>query len=203
MMRQVFFLHSAGAQGPHQGSSDLVAWLTDALEPECNVLHPKMPNPEEPDYQAWKAELGKELAKLSGEATFIGHSLGGSVLLKYLAEEPFTNPIAGMFLVSVPFWGGDEDWQHGAFTLPKDFGKKLPTIRRIFLYHSVNDPFVPFAHHRLYGKELPNATIRKLKGNEHTFNQGLPELAADILCLLFQRDKHALISANRTSGSSD
>lgn len=97
MNKQVFFLHSAGAQGPHEGSSDLVAWLKDALGSECHVLHPKMPNPKEPDYQAWKAELRKELAKLSGEVTFVGHSLGGSVLLKYLAEEPFTNPITGCF----------------------------------------------------------------------------------------------------------
>jgi predicted alpha/beta hydrolase family esterase len=180
MNRQVFFLHSAGAQGPHEGSSDFVGWLTDTLGSACNVLYPKMPNPEEPDYESWKAELRKELAKLGGELTFVGHSLGGSVLLKYLVEEPFKNPIAGMFLVSVPFWGGDEDWQHESFRLPKDFARKLPRIPRIYLYHSVNDPIVPFAHHRLYAEALPHATIRKLKGNEHTFSQGLPELAADI-----------------------
>jgi predicted alpha/beta hydrolase family esterase len=188
MKRQVFFLHSAGAQGPHEGSSDFVAWLTDALGSACNVLHPKMPNPEEPDYEPWKAELGKELAKLSGEVTFVGHSLGGSVLLKYLAQEPFRNPITGMFLVSAPFWGGDPDWQHESFRLPKDFAKKLPQIPRIFLYHCVNDPIVPFAHHRLYAEELPHATIRRLKGSEHTFSQGLPELARDIQRLLLQRE---------------
>jgi predicted alpha/beta hydrolase family esterase len=184
----VFFLHSAGAQGPHEGSSDFVAWLTDALGSACNVLHPKMPNSEEPDYEIWKAGLGKEFAKLSGEVILVGHSLGGSVLLKYLAEEPFGNSIAGIFLVSAPFWGGDADWQHESFRLPKDFAKKLPQIPRIFLYHSVNDPIVPFAHHRLYAEELPHATIRKLKGNEHTFSQGLPELAADIQRLLLQRE---------------
>ena len=203
MNKQVFFLHSAGAQGPHEGSSDLVAWLKDALGSECHVLHPKMPNPKEPDHQAWKAELRKELAKLSGEVTFVGHSLGGSVLLKYLAEEPFTNPITGVFLVSAPFWGGDEDWRHESFTLPKDFARKLPTIPRIFLYHSVNDPIVPFAHHRLYVEALPNSTIRELKGNEHVFSQGLPELAADIRHLLLpKRSNIPGITITGPSGSS-
>ena len=144
--------------------------------------------PRKTDYEPWKAELGNELAKLRGAVTFVGHSLGGSVLLKYLAEAPFRNPIAGMFLVSAPFWGGDPDWQHESFRLPKDFAKRIPHIPRIFLYHSVNDPIVPFAHHRLYAEELPHATIRTLKGSEHTFSRGLPELATDIQRLLLQRE---------------
>jgi uncharacterized protein len=108
----IFFLHSGGPQGPHEGSGDFVSWLRDTLGSEYNVIHPGMPNPEAPEYAPWKAKLGKELGQLKDGVIFVGHSLGGAVLLKYLAEEPFENPIAGMFLVSAPFWGGDENWQY-------------------------------------------------------------------------------------------
>jgi uncharacterized protein len=183
MTDQVFFLHSAGAQEPHEGSSDLVAWLKEALGPKYDVLHPKMPNPEAPDYAPWKAKLKKDFVKLKGEVIFIGHSLGGSVLLKYLAEEPFANPIAGLFIVSAPFWGGDENWQYEPFTLSEDFAKRLPDIPKAFLYHSANDPIVPVAHQALYAEKLPRATVRRLDGDEHVWGLGLPELAADIKSL--------------------
>ena len=183
MTAQIFFLHSAGAQGPHEGSHDLVAWLKEALGPRYDVLHPEMPNPETPDYAPWKAELKKDFAELKGKVIFIGHSLGGSVLLKYLSEEPLTNPVAGLSIVSAPFWGGDENWQYEPFTLSEDFAQRLPDIPRVFLYHSANDPIVPFAHQALYAERLPRATVRRLDGDEHVWSLGLPELAADIKSL--------------------
>ena len=79
MKKQVFFLHSAGAQGPHEGSSDLVAWLKKELGTGYEIMHPIMPHPESPDYALWKAKLKKELPKLEGEIILIGHSIGGSV----------------------------------------------------------------------------------------------------------------------------
>nr|WP_235788441.1 alpha/beta hydrolase [Salipaludibacillus sp. CUR1] len=45
-----------------------------------------MPNPENPEYILWKKQLEKELDKLNGDVILVGHSLGGSVLLKYLSE---------------------------------------------------------------------------------------------------------------------
>jgi predicted alpha/beta hydrolase family esterase len=102
------------------------------------------------------------------------------VLLKYLTEEPCENPIAGMFLVSAPFWGGDENWQYEPFTLPKNFAKNLPKIPKVFLYHSWEDEIVPFAHLALYSDQLPQATVRALDGNEHVFRRGLPRLVEDI-----------------------
>jgi predicted alpha/beta hydrolase family esterase len=180
MKRPIFFLHSGGPQGPHEGSGDFVNWLRDTLGSEYKVIHPTMPKPEAPDYAAWKAKVGKELGKLKDGVIFVGHSLGGAVLLKYLTEEPCENPIAGMFLVSAPFWGGDENWQYEPFTLPKNFAKNLPKIPKVFLYHSWEDEIVPFAHLALYSDQLPQATVRALDGNEHVFRRGLPRLVEDI-----------------------
>src|SRR5690348_16781926 len=84
----------------------------------------------------------------------VGHSFGGSILLKYLATEAYRIHIAGLFLVATPYWSGDEDWQI-EHALPEDFAAKLPQIARIVLYHSRNDGEIPFAHLERFKAKLP------------------------------------------------
>lgn len=180
MKKQVLFIHSAGSQGPHQGSSDLKEYLQKALGDEYNLLDPKMPDPENPKYTLWKAQLEKVFASLDGEMILIGHSLGGSVLLKYLSEEACKQSISGLFMIATPYWGKDDDWRAEEYTLPENFASKLPRISQIFLYYSSNDEIVPSAHLEHYGEKLPHANIRILEGAEHAFSNGLPELVNDI-----------------------
>jgi uncharacterized protein len=183
MKKQILFIHSAGAQGPHDGSGDLVTFLQNALGPEYEVLYPKMPNPEDPKYEPWKIQVGKELAALAGDVILVGHSLGGSVLLKYLSEEKFENSMTGLFLVAPAYWGGDDDWLNEEYILREDFASRPPKGLPIFFYHSRNDDVVPFAHLALYAKKLPQATIRQLDGEEHIFSNGLPGFVEDIKSL--------------------
>ncbi|MFO7446002.1 MAG: hypothetical protein R6W90_06520, partial [Ignavibacteriaceae bacterium] len=84
--KQVLFIHSAGVQGPMEGSGDLVAFLQNELGDEYKVLYPMLPNPDDPNYVRWKLTLEKELAMLEDDLILVGHSLGGSVILKYLSE---------------------------------------------------------------------------------------------------------------------
>jgi hypothetical protein len=44
----------------------------------------------------------------------IGHSLGGSFLLKYVSEEKIGKTIAGIFLIATPYWGG-AGWQYEGY----------------------------------------------------------------------------------------
>src|SRR5262245_15355781 len=91
MRKQVLFIHSGGSQGRHEGINDLVTYLQNMLGDGYNVLYPKMTDPENPEYVSWKLSLDKKLASLKGDIILIGHSLGGSVLLKYLSEENCKN----------------------------------------------------------------------------------------------------------------
>jgi predicted alpha/beta hydrolase family esterase len=138
-----------------------------------------MPDPDHPRYEAWKARAENELARLDDDAILIGHSLGGSVLLKCLSQGAHHESVAGLFLIAAPYWGKDEDWQL-EWALPEDFASRLPPISQMFLYHSRNDQHVPFAHLGHYQKKLPRATARALAGHEHSFTGGLPELVEDI-----------------------
>ena len=176
----IVFLHSAGAQGPHEGSGEFAASLQRSLVSGYNVLYPKMPHPEDPKYMPWKGRLEQVLAALDDEVILVGHSLGGSVLLKYLSEELYSGSIAGVFLVATPYWGGEGNWNIDEYILREDFPSGLSHVPRIFLYHSVDDDTVPFAHLALYAEKLPQAVVRELDGYGHIFRTGLPELANDI-----------------------
>ena len=175
MKQKIFFLHSAGSQINHQGSSDFLDRLINELGPNYEVAHPIMPNPEDPDYEPWKKQLDKDLTSLDGDVILVGHSLGGAVLLKYLTEKKINANVKAMFLCATPFWGADADWQYEPFTLPDNFVDLLPKIPSFFLYHSKQDPYVPFAHFKLYESTLPRVTSREIEGDSHAFSEGLPQ----------------------------
>jgi uncharacterized protein len=85
--------------------------------------------------------------------------------------------LAGLFLVATPFGGPD----FPEFALPPDFGIRLRDLSPVYLYHSRDDPEVPFADVERYSRALPQAIVRVLDGRGHEFNQAhFPELAADI-----------------------
>lgn len=179
MKKEILFIHSAGSQGPLEGSSDLVAYLRRVLSEDYDLKCPPMPDPENPRYEYWKMKIEKELAAVSNKVILVGHSLGGSMLLKYLSEEKPGKSIAALFVVAAPYWG-IEKWQIEEFVLPIDFPARLSRIAHVFLYHSHGDELVPFAHVRSYARKLPHATVREIEGAEHIFTRGLPELADDI-----------------------
>jgi uncharacterized protein len=180
--KQILFLHSAGPQGKHEGSSDLVAYLEKELSHDYNVQFPKMPNPDNPDYEAWREKIEEELNKAEDGVILVGHSLGGSVLLKHLSEHPFNKQIAGMFLIATPYWG-KPDWEYDEYELDDDFASRLPEIPFIMLYHSRHDEVVSFSHLGAYAKKLPKAYVRELYGDEHVFSSGIKELVQDIKSL--------------------
>ena len=181
MKKPVLFIHGGG-EGAYEADAKLATSLQDALGAEYDVRYPQMPNEESPEYEAWKGQISKELLALDGKVSLVGHSLGGSILLKYLSEENVKEPIAGIFLIATPYWGAEE-WQVDEYTLHEGFALRLPKEPRIFLYHSRDDEVVPFAHLAMYAEKLPHATIREFDGRGHRFNDDLSEIAADITSL--------------------
>jgi uncharacterized protein len=178
MRKQVLFIHGGG-EGAYEEDGKLAASLQDALGAAYDVRCPKMPDEDRPVYRAWKERIAEELGALEGEVILVGHSLGGSILLKYLSEEELERFVAGLFLVATPYWGV-EDWEVGEYALREDFASKIPKEMTAFLYHSRDDEVVPFAHAALYAQKLPRATIREFDGRGHQFDDDLSEVARDI-----------------------
>lgn len=177
--KQVLFIHSGGSQKLHQGSSDLVAWLQRTLGAGYEVRCPPMPDPDHPSYELWKNKLAQELEKADDGLICIGHSLGGSVLLKFLSEEDCPRAIEALFILASPYWG-KKDWRVQEYVLHPQFARQLPDIPHIFLYHSRQDAVVPFSHLSSYAAQLPQAAIRTFNSTDHLFSEGIPELVKDI-----------------------
>jgi uncharacterized protein len=179
--QRVLFIQGAGSMHEPEGSGRLAAYLARKLGTDYRLIAPEMPDADNPRYQSWRDRIEQELTAIDKEVIFVGHSFGGSVLLKYLAEGSYRKPVRGLFLVSVPNWGPD-GWSYAEYAAPNDVGSRLPPAR-IFLYHSRDDPEVPFAHLAYYQDRLPTATARPVDGSEHSFVEGLPTLVDDIKSL--------------------
>lgn len=180
--RKVFFVHGAGDPRHPEGSGQLADYLARELGDDWEVMAPTMPEPDDPHYQPWRDAIEQHLAGIGDDPLLVGHSFGGSVLLKYLAEGTYERSVAAIFLVSVPYWGSD----FPSFALPDDFATRLPEAP-VYLYHSREDPEVPFSHLRRYQEHLPRATSRVIEGSQHSFTNGLPDLVRDIRATAAER----------------
>ena len=178
MKKQVLFVQGGG-QGAYEEDKKMAANLRDALGADYDVRCPKLPDEVSPEYKAWRDRIAGELAELEDEVILVGHSLGASVLLKYLSEAKVEKSAAGVFLIAPPYWGV-EDWEVDEYALQADFASKLPAWLPMFFYHSRDDEWVPFAHLALYKEKLPQATIREFDGRGHQFDDDLSEVAQDI-----------------------
>ncbi|GAB6929092.1 alpha/beta fold hydrolase [Paenibacillus sp. JCM 10914] len=178
MKKQVLFIHCAGVQGPSDGSNPLTAWLIEALGEGYEVIAPRMPD--QIEYATWQNQLEVEMDKLTGEVILIGHSLGGTVLAKYLSEASPKIKVKSLHLVASPYWGRDPDWQNEGFTLTNSYHADSLSACPVYIYHTQEDPVVPTAHAEHYLEYFPHATLRALAGQDHYFMEGLPVLAEDM-----------------------
>jgi predicted alpha/beta hydrolase family esterase len=174
----VLFIQGGGA-GAHDEDAALAASLRQELGAGYDVHFPRMPDEGEPAVGPWKRKISEELSRLKGPIVLVAHSVGGSILLRYLAEESVDGPIVGLFLLAVPSW--DENrWNFDDLKLPVNLADRLASIPRIFLYHCRDDEGVPFAHLALHRGRLPTATIREVARGGHQFGNDLAEVARDI-----------------------
>ena len=170
MSTTVLLVHSAGPQGQGEGSEPFATRLRDELGPRYELLFPVMPSPEDPHFVAWSERLGQILSQLEEPPVVVGHSLGGSVVLKHLAEDGPKEPIAGLVLVATPFWG-ESGWQ-AEWALPKGWPDASTPLPPTVLFHSRDDEEAPFEHLELYSKRLPGAEAHPVEGSGHLFDRG-------------------------------
>jgi predicted alpha/beta hydrolase family esterase len=140
-----------------------------------------LPTEEVPDFGRPK-QIGQEISEAAEEIILVGHSLGASMLLKYLSENEVRKSIAGIFLISTPFWKGDEDWVD-ALKLQPGFEEKLNKKTPLFFYHCRDDEEVPFDQLAVYKQKIPWATFREIAVGGHQVNNDLTLVATDIISL--------------------
>lgn len=128
-------------------------WLALALRARgFEVVCPQLPDPENPDPEAWTQALLEVSSPLDKETIIVGHSLGGAAVLRLIeAAEARTTPHA-VVLIATPWMIRDERFR-GFFMSELDFEVLMWRASKFIVLHAKDDPIIPFEH----GKKLAGA----------------------------------------------
>src|ERR1700712_2102272 len=132
MIKQILFIQGAG-KNAHKEDAKLAQSLKRLLGSSYDVHFPVMKKEEDASYKEWAAQISDEIDALTGKIIVVGHSVGGSILIKFLCEHSTKN-IEGIFLIAAAFWGG-EGWKYKGYeklVLADDAGSRLPKDVPVF-----------------------------------------------------------------------
>jgi predicted alpha/beta hydrolase family esterase len=196
-MRQVFVIHGGDSfatyeeyiqflkdfpidlEGYSEGwKSKLPQTLGDGYE----VIQPSMPNKFNAKYAEWKLWFQKYVPFVRNGVVLVGHSLGGSFLAKFLAEEKLPVDIAGTFLIAAPY-DEDDGRKLVEFDSPESLALLGEQGGQIFLYQSKDDTIVNFKELTKFQNALPNAHARIFEDRHHFLGETFPEIIDDIKSL--------------------
>ena len=152
-------------------------WLSDSM-PESDVLLPNLPNGQNAVYDEWRIVFEKLIPLFSDDVSLVGYSLGAMFLAKYLDEHPLQAKVRRICLVA-PGYDDDSTEDLGSFRVAS--ARRLPeSSDEIHLFHSEDDPVVPFGELTKFRADLPTAIVHTFTDRGHFFQPTFPELL-DIL----------------------
>lgn len=139
-----------------------------------DVLLPDFPNKQNAQYEEWKIYFEKLLPLLGDDVQLVGYSLGAMFLAKYLHESPLDSPVRRLVLIS-PCYDDESVEDLGSFRVTSATGLEK-SAREIHLFHSKDDPVVPFTELAKFQRDLPTATVHIFEDRNHFFQPTFPEL---------------------------
>lgn len=177
--RQILFIQGGGVGTHDEWDNKLVDSLLLELGDAYEVRYPRMPDEGDPSRATWSPAIRREIADLEEGAIVAGHSVGATILIKALAEQPLEREFAAIVLIAAPFVG-EGGWHSDEFELPKDLGARLPHGTRVHVFHGLQDETVPPSHADLYAQVIPQARVHRLPGRDHQLNNDLSDVAKAI-----------------------
>ncbi|MCA9354732.1 MAG: alpha/beta hydrolase [Candidatus Kaiserbacteria bacterium] len=148
------------------------------------VFAPSMPNKLNAKYEEWKIWFERHFEYLRDDVILVGWSLGGYFFAKYLAENETPFRIKALFLLAPLFEneaaeGDGDDGGDFAFdtSLAGNLSKQAP---KIYLFHSKDDPIVPYRHSEKFAAALPDAEFITFEDKNHFLIEEFPELLVKI-----------------------
>jgi pimeloyl-ACP methyl ester carboxylesterase len=116
------------------------------------------------------------MADLDDDAVVAGHSVGATILINLLAEQPPERPLGAIVLIATPFVG-EGGWPSDEVQTPSDLGARLPKGLPVHVFHGLQDETAPPSHADLYAQVIPQAQVHRLPGRDHQLNNDLREVA--------------------------
>ncbi len=149
-------------------------WIAEQM-PEADVLLPTMPNGYNAEFEEWAIYFEKILPFLEDDVQLVGHSLGAMFLAKYLDTKPLRAKVRRLVLIASAYDSDTGDC--GSFLVSS--AANLPeSAEEIHLFHSQDDPVVPFTELMKFQADLPEAIPHIFTDREHFNQPTFPELLA-------------------------
>ncbi len=125
-------------------------------------------------FEEWKIYFEKLIPFFSDDVSLIGHSLGAMFLSKYLNDNPLPGKVKQIILIS-PAYDDETIEDCGSFktTSAQNLIKSSDSIH---LFHSQDDPAVPFAELAKFQADLPSAKSHVFKDRGHFLDPEFPEI---------------------------
>jgi hypothetical protein len=157
-------------------------YLDQELGSKFQIIRPRMPCKKNAHYEEWKIYFERFISLLRDDIIFIGYSLGGVFLAKYLSENKFPKKIKGLYLVAAPFDDSiEEEELCNGFELRDNLSLIEENCSNIKLFFSEDDNIVPISHAQKYKDKISKAEIIICKNkNGHFQVSEFPELVRHI-----------------------
>lgn len=180
-MKHVLFVHSAGVQSEDSGSNPLINYLKQHTA-DIEWHTPSFPRDKGQVYNNWVEVLQQALSGIpvEDELVIIGHSFGGSVVMKYLTENKDAHHISKVILIGSPYWGCDEQFDDPQNELTGDAENRIDAAIELYHIQSVDDDRVDFSHQACWHNKFPKLHVIKKAEGKHEFHDGIEELPAII-----------------------
>jgi pimeloyl-ACP methyl ester carboxylesterase len=178
--RQILFIQGGGAGVHDEWDDKLVESLRRELGDGYEVRYPRMPDEGDPSYARWSTAIRREMADLDDGAVLVGHSVGATILINALAEQPPERRLGAIVLIAAPFVG-EGGWPGDEFELSSDLGARLPQGVPVLVFHGLQDETALPSHADLHAHVIPQAQVYRLPGRDHQLNNDLSEVAREIV----------------------
>lgn len=149
------------------------SWLAEQM-PDTDVLLPRFPNSDNAVYNEWKIYFEKLIPFLGDDARLVGHSQGAMFLAKYLHETTLPQKARQIILVA-PGYDDPSMSDIGSFRIESAAGMER-SAEEIHLFHSQDDPVVPFTELAKFQHDLPTAIVHIFTDRGHFLDPTFPEL---------------------------
>src|ERR1700754_1211774 len=98
MKKQVLFIQGGGDDG-YKADAKMVNSLSAALGNGFELYYPELQSDGSVTDFGWPEQIGKAINDCTDNLILVGHSLGASLILKYLSENKIQKKIRAIFLL--------------------------------------------------------------------------------------------------------
>jgi predicted alpha/beta hydrolase family esterase len=158
-----------------------------------------MPNPDSPEIERWVPYLASKVGRPDIDTYFVGHSVGGQTVLRYLEGLEANEKVGGVLLAAS--WinlkkasfekAGDEKIAKPWIETPIKWKRILDHTRNFTAIFSDDDPYVPLKTADIFKQRLGAKIVFEHNKGHLTDETGIKKLDSirDELLLLMERPK--------------